>query len=75
MQLPDELVRSAKALALEQGTTLTRVIEDALRRHLAPDANPAPPFEFQPVVKRGRLRPGVDLNDRDSLFDRMEGRD
>jgi len=74
LDLDDRLVRSAKRRALDQGTTLTAVIEAALHQHLAPRPRSPKPFRLQLLTKRGRLLPGVDLADRDSLYERMEGR-
>jgi hypothetical protein len=73
LALDDRLVRAAKKRAVEEGTTLTRVIEDALRRHLTA-REPTKPFRLRLLTKRGRLVPGVNLADRDALYERMEGR-
>jgi hypothetical protein len=72
--LDDGLLRVAKARAAKRGTTLTSLLEDALRAYLAPPRRSARPFRLKLVTKRGRLLPGVDLADRDSLYERMEGR-
>ena len=71
----DDLLRDAKRAAVERGTTLTAVIEDALRRALAPaETGRRKPFTM--VVFEGEgLRPGVDLDDTASLLDRMDERD
>ncbi len=74
LDLEDELVRAAKLKAVETDSTLTRVIEDALRQSLARDAEPEEPFKLRWGTVKGRLLPGVDLTDRDSLYERMEGR-
>jgi hypothetical protein len=67
LDLEDGLARAAKKRAVEEGTTLTALIEAALREYLAPRGAPARPVRL-------RLLTGVDLADRDSLYDRMEGR-
>ena len=74
MDLNDELLRRAKERAASEGTALRAVIERALRSWL--EGRPARRdyrFRWRPV--KGRLRPGVRLDDRSSLFDLMEGRD
>lgn len=73
LNLDTGLLREAKQRAAREGTTLTRVLEAALRRFLAPPASPARPFKLNLLTCRGRPVPGVDLEDRDALYDRMEG--
>jgi hypothetical protein len=74
LDFDDRLLREAKARAAERGETLTRFIEGALRERLRPAAAPVRRFRFQPLVKRGTLVHGVDVDDRDALYERMEGR-
>jgi hypothetical protein len=74
LDLDDRLLRDAKRRAVEDGRTLTAVIEAALRQYLAPTEQPRTAFRLRLLTKKGRLLPGVDLSDRDSLYDRMEGR-
>jgi putative antitoxin of VapBC-like toxin-antitoxin system len=75
IRLDDELLRDAKRVAVERGTTLTAVIEDALRRALAPaEAGRREPFTM--LTYRGDgLRPGVDLDDTAALLDLMDEHD
>ncbi|MGH9456662.1 MAG: type II toxin-antitoxin system VapB family antitoxin [Thermoanaerobaculia bacterium] len=73
IRLDERLLREAKKVAAQSGRTLTSVIEEALRETLArqrkaPGARPALPRH------RGRLQPGVDLDDAASLLDLMEPR-
>ena len=76
IRLDDRLLRELKKHAAARGHTLTSVIEDAVRQFLARtvagDRRPkAPPF---PVITfKGRLRPGVDLDDSTALLDLIEG--
>ena len=72
IRLDDALLDKAKRAALERGTTLTAVIEDALRRALA--ASPAPSREpvSLPTFRGDGLRPGVDLDDTAALLDVMD---
>lgn len=66
--LPDHLVRDLKHRATEQGTTLSAVVAEALRRGLADvPAVDLPPL---PVYSMGPAR--VDIADRDALFRAME---
>lgn len=73
VRLEDGLLAEAKALAARTGRTLTEVIEDSLREALArrPDSE-ARRVEL-PVVRGGRLRPGVNLDSMSDLLDIMEG--
>jgi Arc/MetJ family transcription regulator len=73
LEISDELLRRAKRRAADEATTLRQVVEDALRRYLS--ARPAGRrYEFRWRTEKGRILPGVRLDDRDALFDVMEGR-
>src|SRR5215510_8531757 len=74
LDLDDDLARKAKGRATQDGTTLTAVIEEALRRYLAPAPRTGKPFRLKLLTKRGRPVPGVNVADRDALYERMEGR-
>jgi len=74
LDLNDALLRQAKKLAADEGKTLTRVVEEALRERLAPRPRGGKPFKLKLLTKKGRLLPGVNLADRDALYERMEGR-
>ncbi len=74
INLNDELRRSAKRRAASEGTSLRAVVERALRSYLEGGAR-KPDYRLRWRPERGRLRPGVRLDDRDTLFDLMEGRD
>jgi len=71
VRLDDELLAAAKRRAAEQGSTLTAVIEDALRRALR-EGEAATAVAPLPTVK-GSTRAGVDLDDSAALLDLMEG--
>lgn len=58
----------------KQGKTLTAFVEEALAAALAPAPERGKPFRLRWKPHRGRLLPGVDLTDRDALYDRMDGR-
>lgn len=44
--LDDRLVREAKRRAADTGTTLSEVVNDALREALRPSSEPVPPFRM-----------------------------
>ena len=73
LNLDDELLREAKRRAAEEGITLTRLFEDALRTALT-DEPPAEPYRFEIPIADGGGPPRVDVADRDALYDLMEGR-
>jgi Arc/MetJ family transcription regulator len=72
IRLDDDLLAQAKRAALERGTTLTAVIEDALRRALSPSASEARDDVELPSFRGDGLQPGVDLDDTASLLDLMD---
>jgi len=72
LNLDDELMRAVKQRAAEVGSTMTQVIEEALRDHLSRDRQRDQPFDFHWVTVKGRALPGVDVTDRDALYERME---
>jgi hypothetical protein len=74
IRLDDELLTAAKRAALERGTTLTAVIEDALRRALMPSTESKHEDAVLPSFRGNGLQPGVDLDDAASLLDLMEER-
>ncbi|MFQ5745579.1 MAG: type II toxin-antitoxin system VapB family antitoxin [Acidobacteriota bacterium] len=73
IEINDDLFRQAKKRAADEGSSLRRVVENALRQFLAARP-PAERFELRWRTERGELQPGVNLDDRDALFDLMEGR-
>ena len=75
LNFDDRLIRAAKSRAAQDGEPLTRLIERALRNYLEPPARREPPFRLELLTKETRTLPGVDLDDRDALYERMEGRD
>lgn len=72
VNLDEDLLRRLKERAAREGRTLQAVTNDLLRRGLAGGGRPDYRLELR--TWKGELRPGVDLFDRDSLFDAMEGR-
>jgi hypothetical protein len=74
LDLDDRVLSAAKRRAAEKGTTLTAFVEEALAAALLPAQKGAERYRLEWQTIRGRLLPGVDIADRDSLFDAMEGR-
>jgi len=74
LNLDDRLMKAVKERAVAEGTTMTRIVEQALWDALERSRQRGEPFELRWVsVGEGGIRPRVDLNDRDSLYERMEG--
>ncbi|MCY3757085.1 MAG: CopG family transcriptional regulator [Acidobacteria bacterium] len=76
LNFDEHLIRTAKIRAAQQGDTLTRLIERALRDYLqAGPRDSARHFRAKLLTKRGRAVAGVNLDDRDALYERMEATD
>ena len=73
IELNDDLFRRAKRQAVEEGETLRGVVESALRQYLVPQGK-KPAYKFRWRTESGTIQPGVRLDDRDALFDLMDGR-
>ena len=76
LALDDDLYREAKKAAVDSGTTVTALIEAALRESLRRrHAGASRRKRSRLPTFRGRgLMPGVDLDDSASLLDLMEVR-
>jgi len=74
LNLDDDLYREVKVVAAERGVSATSVIEDALRAALRARVADRRP-EFPVSSRTGGLRPGVNLDDRDQLYDLLYGDD
>jgi plasmid stability protein len=62
IRIDDELYREVKQRAARSGRTIAAVLEDAVRRGLAPAARrPAGRYVIRPTGSGG-LRPGLDLS-------------
>ena len=71
----DDLLRQARQAALKRSCTLSTIVEEALRKALAPSLPPSSSRPTRLVTFRGRgLRPGLDLDDSAGLLDTMDGR-
>jgi hypothetical protein len=75
VQLDDQLLIEAKRLATTTKSTLTAVIEDALRAALMRHRRSGRRRRARFTTFKGRgLQPGVDLDRTAGLLDRLEGR-
>jgi hypothetical protein len=71
--LEDKLHREAKAYAAKHGATLAGLIAEALRARLAGSATTPRPSTRLPTFRGDGLQPGVNLDDMDSVYDRLDG--
>jgi hypothetical protein len=74
LDVDDRLLDAARRRAADRGTTLTAFVEQALAAALAPHPHGPGRYKLRWKTHRGRLLPGIDIADRDSLFDAMDGR-
>jgi hypothetical protein len=72
LTIDDQLLRELKKKAAEEGRTLQSVTNDLLRRSLR--ARPEGRYQLRLRGWKATELPGVNLLDRDSLFDLMDGR-
>jgi len=73
VDLNDGLLRQAKRRAADEGVALRQIMETALRVYLGKQPRPSG-YKLRWRTESGRLQPGVRLDDRDALFDLMDGR-
>jgi hypothetical protein len=74
LDINDDLFRRAKKKAAEEGIPLKRLVEKALREILKTKRS-RKGYSLSWRTEKGRLQPGVRLDDRKALFDLMEGRE
>ena len=73
LEISDEVFRQLKRKAADEGATVRQVVENALRAYLGkPKARKR--YQLHWRSEHGRILPGVRLDDRDTLFDIMDGR-
>jgi hypothetical protein len=73
LTLEDDVLKAAKRIARKEDRPLKDVINEALRQGLALGKAPRhSTYKFRLKTVEGRLLPGVDLTDRDKLFELME---
>jgi len=73
IDLDEQLFRELKEEAARRGTTLRQLLHEYLRKAKAAPGRRTK-YCFRWKTHRGQVRPGVRLNDRESLFDLMDGR-
>jgi len=71
--IEDSLLRTLRRKSAEEGRTLKEVVNEALRRGLA-QGRTRSGYRLKLRGWKGVERPGVDVLDRDKLFDLMNGR-
>ena len=70
VNLADPLLRQAKDVAAREGTTVTSLIEEGLRKVLEDRKRGARPFRLRQVTFRGKgLQPGVDEGNWEQIRD------
>lgn len=71
VDLPEHLIIEAKRIAAARKTSLTRIVEDGLRKYLAEErmkARSRPPRSL-PLIDAGQPRAGLDLDDTSALWE------
>ena len=71
--LDDDLLKRLKETAARKGTTLAALVNGLLRHSMVRKPNTRP-FKLEMNGWEAEIQPGVDILDRDSLFDLMDGR-
>ena len=72
LTLDGDLLRRLRRKAAEEGCAFKDLVNRLLRRALTPPARRS--YKLRWRTERGKIQPGVNLDDRDSLFDLMDGR-
>lgn len=72
LKLDESVLRRLKQRAAQEGTTLQDLANALLRRALS--SREREPFTLALTGWEAELQPGVDILDRDALFDLMNGR-
>ena len=68
--LDDNLLRQMKKKAADEGRSLQAVANELIRRGLA--TRPRQSYRLQLQGWKAELQPGIDILDRNSLFEAME---
>lgn len=75
LTLNDDVLKMARRKAARENRSLRDVINECLRIGLTlGEDRKDSGYVFELRTVRGRVLPGVDLHDRDKLFDLMDGR-
>ncbi len=73
ISLDDALHRRAKTYAARHGTTLTALVEEALRARLAERGGKRRPPVRLPTFKGQGLQSGLSLDAMGTIYDRLDG--
>lgn len=73
MALDDQLLRRLKSMAARQGKSLGALVNELLRHALAVGSRRSG-YKLELEGWQAEIQPGVDILDRDKLFDVMNGR-
>jgi len=74
VEIPDELLREWKKRAVERGTTLREMWVTLLRDSLhAPEGRPRSKRKIRWVTGKGGLPPGLDVSNRERMYDWLRG--
>lgn len=74
LHLNDDLARAVEEQARRSGKTFSEMIEGTLREvFLEKKPANANAYQLRWVTVRGEASPGVDISDRNALFEAMEG--
>ena len=72
LNIADDLYTAVKVEAARRGETVTSVIEEAMRRLLAERGTQAE-SSFPVSERSGGLRPGIDLDDPEQMYELLYG--
>jgi len=73
VRLNDDLLKEVRRYAAERNTTMTRIIEEALREKLARKSGATRQRFTLRTFNGGGLQPGVNLDDNAGTRDSMDG--
>lgn len=73
LRIDDELLRRLRQRAADESRTLQDVTNEVLRHGLEEGGRPSD-YRLDLEGWEAELRPGIDLTDRESLWDAMDGR-
>lgn len=74
LALDDDLFRKLKMEAHRHGESLRSFLNSLLRKALSPSKTSKPyKLKWKPI-KGGLIKPGINVADRDQLYDIMDGR-
>lgn len=73
VEIPDELLRAWKKKAVDQGTTLKDMWESLLRSSLQAPQPERSKRKIRWVTGKGGLPPGLDVSNRERMYDWLRG--